>query len=83
MSANGFNNHQRRPVGGMTYNGRPSPTRIHLRPLRNRRRTLCGREIPMVNSVHVEDLLQRRRVSCRKCLGKVHPMIPTHDGGTA
>ncbi len=53
------------------YNGRPSPTRIHLRTSNVRRRTLCGRDnIPKVNSVHVSELDRRRVVSCRRCLAK-------------
>ena len=53
------------------YNGHPLPTRIHLRTSNVRRRTLCGRDLPKTNSVHVEDLARHRNVSCRQCLREV------------
>ena len=53
------------------YFGRPKPTRIHLRPQEARRRTVCGRDLPKVSSVPVQDLFRRHLVSCRQCLARL------------
>ena len=53
------------------YNGRAKSTRIHLRPQQARRRTICGRDLPKVSSVPVQDLFRRHLVSCRQCLARL------------
>ena len=53
------------------YPGRYKPPLMHLRPDKRRRRTICGRDLATVNSVHVDDLARRRVVTCRQCLARI------------
>ena len=53
------------------FNGRPRPPRMHLRLDKRRRRTLCGRDLVLANSVHIDDVALRRVVTCRQCLARV------------
>ena len=59
-----MNSHRHFPTHATTL----PPLRTHLRASRGRRLTLCGRDVPLVQSVHVMNLVQRRLVSCRQCL---------------